>query len=103
VKEAQAEVGEDVFNALVELQHLAQVSPEVVFRMDDYLALIRWVEQHFQAHEELTVAQFRDAFNTSRRYALSFLEHLDALNITFRSGDVRRLRKKYADKKSANR
>jgi selenocysteine-specific elongation factor len=93
VKEAQAEVGEDVLNAMVDLQQLVQVSPEVVFRPQDYQALTNWVEQHFQVHEELTVAQFRDQFNTSRRYALGFLEHLDAIGTTVRSGDARRLRK----------
>jgi selenocysteine-specific elongation factor len=34
----------------------------------------------------------RDRFKTSRRYALAFLEHLDATGITIREGDVRRLR-----------
>jgi selenocysteine-specific elongation factor len=93
VKEAQLEVGEDVVSALIELGQLVQVSPEVVFRKQDYQALTRWVEQHFQNQAELTVAQFRDEFNTSRRYALGFLEHLDALGVTIRSGDARRLHK----------
>jgi selenocysteine-specific elongation factor len=93
VKEAQAEVGEEVFGALVELEQFVQVSPEVVFRQEDYQSLVKWVEQHFQNQDELTVAQFRDEFNTSRRYALGFLEHLDAIGITMRSGDARRLRK----------
>jgi selenocysteine-specific elongation factor len=93
VKEAQLEVGEDVVAALIELGQLVQVSPEVVFRKQDYQALTHWVEQHFQNQAELTVAQFRDEFNTSRRYALGFLEHLDALGVTIRSGDARRLHK----------
>jgi selenocysteine-specific elongation factor len=93
VKEAQVEVGEDVVSALIELGQLVQVSPEVVFRKQDYQALTQWVEQHFQNQAELTVAQFRDEFNTSRRYALGFLEHLDALGVTIRSGDARRLHK----------
>jgi selenocysteine-specific elongation factor len=93
VKEAQLEVGEDVVSALIELGQLVQVSSEVVFRKQDYQALTQWVEQHFQNQAELTVAQFRDEFNTSRRYALGFLEHLDALGVTIRSGDARRLHK----------
>jgi selenocysteine-specific elongation factor len=39
----------------------------------------------------ITVAEFRDQFNTSRRYALAFLEHLDAVGITLREGDIRHL------------
>jgi selenocysteine-specific elongation factor len=39
----------------------------------------------------LTVAEFRDRFNTSRRYALAFLEYLDVIGVTLREGDNRRL------------
>jgi hypothetical protein len=35
----------------------------------------------------------RDHFNTSRRYVLALLEHLDATGVTVREGDARRLRK----------
>ncbi|MHB8621488.1 MAG: SelB domain-containing protein, partial [Chloroflexota bacterium] len=37
----------------------------------------------------ITVAQFRDLFQTSRKYALAFLEHLDERKITRRLGDER--------------
>ncbi|MBI5960544.1 MAG: SelB C-terminal domain-containing protein, partial [Chloroflexi bacterium] len=39
--------------------------------------------------ETLTVAVLRDHFQTTRRYALDFLERLDALAITRRKGDDR--------------
>jgi selenocysteine-specific elongation factor len=37
----------------------------------------------------VTVAQFRDRFQTSRKYALAVLEHLDERKITRRVGDAR--------------
>ena len=40
----------------------------------------------------LTVAEVRDHFNTSRRYVLALLEHLDAIGMTVRLGDARRLK-----------
>ncbi|RPH56227.1 MAG: selenocysteine-specific translation elongation factor, partial [Chloroflexi bacterium] len=40
VKECQAETGEDVYAALVELGELAQVAPEVVFRRADYEKMV---------------------------------------------------------------
>jgi selenocysteine-specific elongation factor len=40
----------------------------------------------------LTVAEFRDRFGTSRKYALAVLEHLDATGVTERDGDARRLK-----------
>jgi selenocysteine-specific elongation factor len=94
VKESQAEVGEEVFATLVETGVLVQVSAEVVFREEDYRHMLKAVQEYFASHELLTAAQFRDQFQTSRKYALGFLEHLDGLGITVREGDARRLRKK---------
>jgi len=34
----------------------------------------------------------RDIFNNSRKYALALMEHLDALGVTVRVGDERRLK-----------
>jgi selenocysteine-specific elongation factor len=50
------------------------------------------VQDHFKHESTLTVAQFRDQFNTSRKYALAFLEHLDLIGVTIREGDNRRLK-----------
>jgi selenocysteine-specific elongation factor len=46
------------------------------------LAIIR-------AEGQVTVAGIRDAFGTSRKYALALLEHLDAQRVTRRVGDAR--------------
>jgi selenocysteine-specific elongation factor len=92
VKEAQAEVGEDVYQALIEMGKLVQVSSEVVFRKEDYDSLIALVNEHFAKEPTLTVAQLRDRLNTSRKYILGFLEHLDAAGVTVRDGDFRKLR-----------
>jgi len=93
VKEAQAEVGEDLYAALVDLGRLVQVGPEVVFRAEDYERMLQELQGLFAAHGTLTAAQVRDHFNTSRKYTLALLEHLDAAGVTMRQGDVRRLRK----------
>lgn len=39
-----------------------------------------------------TMAQLRDVFGTSRKYALPLLEYFDGLGLTIRDGDIRRLR-----------
>jgi len=91
VKECREALGDELYNALVEMGELVPVSAEVVFRKMEYDLLVSETKKHFVTAETLTVAQFRDRFNTSRRYALAFLEHLDAQGITVREGDVRRL------------
>jgi selenocysteine-specific elongation factor len=40
----------------------------------------------------VNVGQLRDAFNTSRKYALALLEYMDDQHITKRVGDERVLR-----------
>lgn len=92
VKECQAEVGEDVYTALLELGQLTQVSPEVVFRKADYEQMVAAVRAVLTQNGQITAAEARDLFNTSRKYALGLLEHLDAIGLTRREGDFRRLR-----------
>lgn len=92
IKECQAQVGEDVLAALVDLGRLVQVAAEVVFRREDYEGMVEQLRRLVQKNGPVTVAQVRDHFNTSRKYVLAFLEHLDASGVTVRDGDVRRLK-----------
>lgn len=43
------------------------------------------------ALDEFTVAQFRDRYDLTRKWAIPILEHLDARRITHRVGDIRKL------------
>ena len=45
-----------------------------------------------QSQGQVTAAQVRDQFDTSRKYAISLLEHLDESRVTKRVGDARVLR-----------
>jgi selenocysteine-specific elongation factor len=92
VKESQAEIGEDVYAALVEDGVLIQVSSDVVFERSGYMRLVDEVRALIQNNGPLTAAQARDHFNTSRKYVLALLEHLDASGVTARSGDTRSLK-----------
>ena len=91
-KECQAEVGEEVYAALVETGQFVAVAPDVVFRPQDYNRMVAEVRRLLEKQGTLTAAQARDHFNTSRRYALALLEHLDTIGVTVREGDVRRLK-----------
>jgi selenocysteine-specific elongation factor len=93
VKECLVIVDDEVYQSLLDSGDLNQVASDVVFRGMDYEHLQSEVKTILQRQGTLTAAQFRDHFNTSRRYALAFLEHLDSRGITVRDGDVRRLRR----------
>ena len=61
----------------------------------DEVTLSGWknaIKTHLTNHETITVAEVRDLFDTSRKYALGVLEHLDATGITRRVGDHRVLK-----------
>jgi selenocysteine-specific elongation factor len=92
VKDSQSEAGEDVFNALVEMGQLVLVGQDVVFRREDYEKMVAMVRGHIEKTGQITVAEARDMFNSSRKYILGLLEHLDATGVTARDGDFRRLR-----------
>jgi selenocysteine-specific elongation factor len=92
VKECQDFAGDEVYQSLVDTGVLVQLSPEVVFRKEDYEQLVNDVKKWLSQKGTITVAEFRDRFTTSRRYALAFLEHLDRIKITVRDGDHRKIR-----------
>jgi len=94
LKECQAEVGEEILDALIELNELVAVSPEVIFRKQDYDLVVAKIGHTIEENGKVSLAEVRDLFNTSRKYAQALLEHLDAIGITVRDGDFRKLRKK---------
>ena len=93
VKECQAEVGEEILNALIELDELVAVSQEVLFRKRDYDEMVRQVRETIQQKGQITLAEARDMFDSSRKYVQGLLEHLDAIGITVRDGEFRKLKK----------
>jgi selenocysteine-specific elongation factor len=93
VKECKAEVGEEVFNALIELGKLKTVSEDVVFRKSDYDSVKLQIQKTIEDRGQITLAEVRDLFGTSRKYAQALLEHFDATGFTIRDGDFRKLRR----------
>lgn len=91
-KDCRAAVGDAVYEALLRRRQLVQVSPEVVFLADTYDAALQGVRDIVGREGQITVARFRDAFGTTRKYALGLLEHLDQIGLTKRVGDARVLR-----------
>lgn len=92
VKECMAEVGEEVFNALIDMERLVAVSQEVVFRKQDHEAMVENIKQAIRRKGRITLAEVRDLFDTSRKYAQALLENLDASGVTVRDGDFRKLK-----------
>ena len=94
VKECNQAVGGDLMAYLLESGRLTQVSPDVVFTIGVYNEMVEAVCHALDEGGTITVAKARDLLNTSRKYALALMEHLDAIGITVRDGDLRRLVRK---------
>jgi selenocysteine-specific elongation factor len=82
-------VGEDVYFALVELGELQPLNESVVYAAAAYQKYIQTILDSLQQQGKINAAQVRDLFNTSRKYAIALLEHLDEKRLTRREGDDR--------------
>ena len=85
-------VGEDVFNALVDQDRLVLLTADVVFSREGYEEMVAEIKRLLEERKTIKAAEVRDHFNTSRKYVLALLEHLDNIGVTVREGDLRRLK-----------
>jgi selenocysteine-specific elongation factor len=87
--EAEAIVGTEVLNALIEQGSIVRLGDNVLFLRETYQEAIARIVAFMQENGKITVAEARDITGTTRKYILPLLEHLDALHITRRIGDER--------------
>ncbi|WP_376796243.1 selenocysteine-specific translation elongation factor [Thermogemmatispora sp.] len=90
--EAEALVGSELLNALIERGELVKVGDgSILFLREAYERAVALITSHLQEHGTITVAQARDLLGTTRKYVLPLLEHMDEERITRRVGDTRLL------------
>jgi selenocysteine-specific elongation factor len=87
--DVERDLGTDVLQALLDQGRLLKVSEEVLFLPAVYDEMVQRVIAEIKAKGATNVASVRDSFNTSRRYAIALLEHLDETRVTRRQGDDR--------------
>jgi len=83
---------EGVLGVLADRGDVVRVSESVAFSKDAYEDMVRKIRGHITEKGRITVADVRDLFGTSRKYALALMEHLDRERVTRRVDDVRVLR-----------
>lgn len=93
MKECLAEAGDEIVNALIESNKLIAVSQDIAFRMQDYDLMVNEIQNILNKNEKVSLAEVRDQFKTSRKYAQALLEYLDSTGVTIRDGDFRKLRR----------
>ncbi len=81
---------DDILRLMVEEGVLRRINDTFYLTKEHYEEMLRRLKNFFQKKDRMTVGEFRDLLNTSRKYALPFLEHLDSNKITLRVEDVRK-------------
>jgi selenocysteine-specific elongation factor len=92
VAQCEEQVGGEVLNALIEQGQLVRLNEDVIFMTETYEEMRDRIVDHLKENGTITVAQLRDLFGTSRKYALALLGYMDERRITRRVGDERVLR-----------
>jgi selenocysteine-specific elongation factor len=78
-----------VFRRMVDDGILVRVSADVFLHRESHQTMQDRVRAHFQKQATINVGTMKELFGVSRKYAIPFLEYLDAIRVTRRQGDER--------------
>ena len=82
----------ELLGYLIDEGQVVRVNESVIFAASAYREITDRIVAHLNENGSITVADVRTMFDTSRKYSLPLLEHMDQQRITRRVGDERVLR-----------
>ena len=85
-------VSAELLAVLIDQGKIVRVGDGIIFDANVYREMTERIVQHLKDQGNITVAEARTMFDTSRKYILPLLEHMDQQQITRRTGDERVLR-----------
>jgi selenocysteine-specific elongation factor len=77
---------------LVNQGRLIKVKEDLYFLQDALIELKAALIDFLRKNQEITVVQFKDLSQTSRKFTIPLLEYFDSTRTTVRVGEARRLR-----------
>ena len=86
---------ESTFYALLRLGQFVRIADDFFIHKVALEKMQELLITHLRENDIITVAEFREIAQTSRKYAVPFLEYCDSQNITVRDENVRRLHSRY--------
>ena len=86
---------ESTFFALLRLGQFVKIADDFFIHKVALEETQELLIAYLRENDIITVAEFREIAETSRKYAVPFLEYCDSQNITIRDGNVRRLHSRY--------
>lgn len=84
----------DILKILAKQDKIVRINDSLYITRENYERMLFIIRDFFSRKSEMTVSEFRTLLNTTRKYALVYLEHLDSNKITLRVGEVRKLIKR---------
>jgi len=82
-------IEDDILVLLENQNRVVRISDSIVYHYDVYKEMVQRIQSHLESFKEISVAEVRDMFKASRKYALALMEYLDARQVTKRIGDKR--------------
>mgnify|MGYP001328136103 CR=1 FL=1 len=90
--EVLSAIDETLLEGLLGSGRLVAVSENILLTPDTLKEMQGWVFDKIKTTGSVTMAEFRDHYQNSRKYAQAILEYMDSLGLTIRKGDIRTLR-----------
>ncbi|WIF94444.1 selenocysteine-specific translation elongation factor [Caminicella sporogenes] len=81
----------DIIDLLINMGLLIKISDNIILHVDNYNYAKDTLKEFLVKNKEITLGQFRDLLNTSRKYAIPLLEYFDYIKFTKRVEDKRML------------
>jgi len=74
-----------------DLNKIITLEGSLIFTQNNFLNLKSKVVEHFRSNGVISVPQFKELAETTRKYAVPLLEYFDKMKITYRVGNERKL------------
>jgi len=89
---------QDVFQALLHQGKLVRISGGMVLHSSVIEKTLNLLKDFLQKQDQITMSEFRQLADTSRKYAVPFMEYCDTIGFTVRYGNFRKLKNAPDDK-----
>ena len=90
-------VVESTFYALLNLGRFVKIAENFFIHTTRFEEISDTLTAYLRENGTITVAEFRETAETSRKYAVPFLEYCDTQNLTVRDGNIRRLHPRHLE------
>ena len=88
---------ESTFYALLNLGQFVKIADNFFIHKTVFEEIRELLATYLRKNDTITVAEFRETAQTSRKYAVPFLEYCDSQNLTIRDGNIRRLHPRHLE------